>query len=153
MTISCIYLYKEGMANQKKNVTCAGTIVFRMNEVGEIQFLMIRHVLNENWGIPKGHCELDESIEETAVRETWEETGVVPRLLYELPPTFTSNKNENKTVHVFLARQLNPQDGLKINENEIKEAQWFSLDKLPEIHFYQKSVIQYAKNIIGRNMD
>jgi 8-oxo-dGTP pyrophosphatase MutT (NUDIX family) len=140
------------MATRKKDVTCAGTIVFRMNEVGEIQFLFIRHPLNEQWGLPKGHCELNESIEEAAVRETWEETGVIPRLLYELPPTFTSNKRENKTVHIFLAKQLNPQHGIQVDGGEIKEARWFSVNELPEMHHYQKSVIQYAKNIINRNM-
>lgn len=142
--------------NSKKNAICAGCVVFRMNESGGIDFLLIKHEKDKNnrYGFPKGHLEESESIEECAVRETWEETGVVTRLLYELPPVFTSNKNENKIVHMFLAKQLNPQNGIS-NENgegEISEVRWFDIDQLPEIYYYQKPLAIYAKNIIMRNM-
>jgi 8-oxo-dGTP pyrophosphatase MutT (NUDIX family) len=124
-----------------------------MNEHGNIEFLMVRHPKNDRWGFPKGHMEESECIEECAVRETWEETGVVPRLLYELPPVFTSNKKENKTVYMFLAKALNPQFGLRIDENEIVEAKFFDMNKLPDIHFYQKSLVKHAQNIINRYME
>lgn len=146
----------KDMANRKKNVICAGCVVFRMNENGGIDFLLIKHAKdkNGNYGFPKGHMEsIDESIEECAVRETFEETGVVSRLLYELPPVFTSNKKENKIVHIFLAKQLNPQQGIVCNENEIVEAKWFPINELPNIHFYQQQVANYAKNIIKRYID
>lgn len=141
------------MKRTKKPVICAGSVVFRMNERGEIDFLLIKHKLNERtWGFPKGHLEEGESIEECAVRETWEESGVVARLLYEISPIFTSNKNENKTVHLFLAKHLNPQHGLKVNGNEIVEAKWFPINALPEIHGYQEQAVKHAINIINRNM-
>jgi len=143
------------MSSKRKNVICAGTLVFRLNEVGEIDFLLVRNIKSPNrWGLPKGHLEENkESIEECAVRETWEESGVVARLLYELTPIFTVNKKENKTVYIFLAKQLNPQHGLKFDNKEIMEAKWFSMDRLPEIHSYQLTTINSAKNIIKKNMD
>lgn len=143
------------MSKTRKNVVCAGCVVFRMNENGGIDFLLVRHEKDkfERYGFPKGHIEEKESIEECAVRETWEETGVVSRLLYELPPVFSSNKKENKIVHIFLAKQLNPQHELAIKEGEISEAQWFPIDNLPEIYFYQQPLVNYACNIIKRNMD
>ena len=142
------------MSNKKKNSICAGCVVFRLNEAGGIDFLLVKHVKEKNnrYGFPKGHIDLNESIEECAVRETWEETGVVSRLLYELPPVFSSNSKENKVVHMFLARQLNPQNGLSKRENEISEAKWFSIDSLPEMHSYQKPLSIFAKNIIKRNI-
>lgn len=142
------------MGNRKKNVICAGCVVFRMNENGGFDFLLVRHEKDKmkRYGFPKGHSENHESIEECAVRETWEETGTVNRLLYELPPVFTSNKNENKIVHMFLSKQLNPQEGLKIQPGEISEVKWFSTEDLPDIHEYQKPLSTFAKNIIKRNM-
>jgi tRNA nucleotidyltransferase (CCA-adding enzyme) len=142
------------MRNNKKNAICAGCVVFRMNENGGIDFLLVKHEKDKNdrYGFPKGHLEENESIEECAVRETWEETGVVARILYELAPVFTSNDKENKIVHVFLAKQLNPQHGISKKIGEISEAKWFSIENLPEIYQYQKPLANYAKNIIVRNM-
>jgi len=142
------------MEQRKRNSVCAGCVVFRMNECGGIDFLLIKHEKDKNnrYGFPKGHLEKNESIEECAVRETWEETGVVSRLLYELPPVFSSNKNENKVVHIFLAKQLNPQNGISGRSGEISEACWFPIEDLPEIYHYQKPLATYAKNIIMRNM-
>lgn len=149
-----LYLYTIDMSNSKKNVVCAGCVVFRMNENGGIDFLLIKHQKDktDRYGFPKGHIEELESIEECAVRETFEETGVVSRLLYELPPVFASNKRENKVVHVFLAKQLNPQNGIQKKSEEISEAAWFPMEELPEIYEYQKPLATYAKNIIKRNM-
>jgi 8-oxo-dGTP diphosphatase len=140
--------------NNKKPVICAGSVVFRMNETGELDFLLVKHSLDESntWGFPKGHLEGKESIEECAVRETWEESGVVARLLYEISPVFTSNRHEIKTVHFFLAKQLNPQHGIRANGKEISEVRWFSIDDLPEIHYYQKQVAKHAINIIKKHM-
>lgn len=143
------------MADQRKNVICAGAVVFRMNENGGIDFLLIRHAKDkeDKWGIPKGHLEAEESIEECAVREVYEESGgVVARLLYELPPVFTANRKEFKTVHFFLATQLNPQQRIKINPEEIAESKWFPMNKTPKLHHYQKPIIRFARNIINRHM-
>jgi len=38
------------------------------------QFLLMRHP--NRWDLPKGHCEAGESLMETALRETQEETGI-----------------------------------------------------------------------------
>jgi len=38
------------------------------------QFLLMRH--RDRWDLPKGHCEAGESLVETALRETHEETGI-----------------------------------------------------------------------------
>ena len=141
--------------NARNNVICAGCIVFRLNESGNIEFLLVKHVKDKNdrWGAPKGHANLNESVEETAIRETFEETGVVSRLLHELSPVITANKSEVKTVHFFLAKQLNPQCRIKFDSEEISEAKWFAIEDLPELYYYQRNVIVEAKNIIQKYME
>jgi bis(5'-nucleosidyl)-tetraphosphatase len=52
----------------------AGAIIFRKEE--DIIFYLLLHYEEGHWGSPKGHIENNESIEETALREIREETGL-----------------------------------------------------------------------------
>lgn len=53
----------------------AGGIVFRRNNKGEIEFLMIQDPKGR-WSIPKGHVEPGETAQETAIREIGEEASL-----------------------------------------------------------------------------
>ena len=57
-------------------VPSANSIV--LNEAGEI--LLIRRTDNGNWSLPGGAMDLGESLGQTAIRETLEETGIECRL-------------------------------------------------------------------------
>lgn len=53
----------------------AGGIVWRRNEKGTIEILLIQDA-KDRWTIPKGHIEEGETAKETAEREIREETGL-----------------------------------------------------------------------------
>lgn len=53
-------------------VEAAGLLLFTRAE--PTQFLLMKHA--DRWDLPKGHAELDETILQTALRETEEETGI-----------------------------------------------------------------------------
>ena len=57
-----------------------GAIVYRRFH-GNIEILLIKHVNSGHWSFPKGHVELGETEEATALREIREETGISARLL------------------------------------------------------------------------
>ncbi|KAJ9457705.1 Nudix hydrolase 21 [Diplonema papillatum] len=54
---------------------CAGGVVIRKTE-GAPQILLISSTYNDDWTLPKGGWETDETVEEAAMRETREEAGV-----------------------------------------------------------------------------
>ena len=54
----------------------ASSIVF--NEKSEI--LLQKRADNGWWGLPSGHVDIGESVEQGAVREIWEETGIHTRV-------------------------------------------------------------------------
>ena len=61
-----------------------GAVVFTCSGKN-IQYVIVQS-LEGYYGFPKGHCEADETDEETALREVWEETGLRVHIL----PNFRS---------------------------------------------------------------
>ncbi|MEZ6133544.1 MAG: NUDIX domain-containing protein [Pirellulaceae bacterium] len=56
------------------NVTVDAAGMLLLTRTAPVQFLLMQH--SNRWDLPKGHAEPGESILETALRETEEETGI-----------------------------------------------------------------------------
>lgn len=80
----------------------AGTLLWRRGESG-IEVLLVhasgRYNRKAPWGIPKGLPDSGEVLEETARRETLEETGVVATEL--VPLGFIDYTRSRKRIHAF----------------------------------------------------
>jgi len=85
------------------------------------------------WSLPKGHIELGETAEQTAIREVAEETGIRGSVLAALGRIdywfVTDGRRVHKTVHHYLMRfsggELSDQD------LEVAEVAWVPLRELP----------------------
>ena len=68
------------MSREPRSKESAGTVLYRRKD-GDIEVLLVHPAGAYNrrapWGIPKGQPNPDEALEDTARRETMEETGVV----------------------------------------------------------------------------
>jgi 8-oxo-dGTP pyrophosphatase MutT (NUDIX family) len=111
----------------------AGGVVFR--RMGDrIEILMIQDRLGR-WTIPKGHVEEGESLEQTAVREVAEETGLKHlRLGEKLDKLHFFYRKEGKlifmTTYVFLMEALGDTDKIVPENSEgIVDAKWFDQDE------------------------
>ena len=84
----------------------SGTLLYRYVD-GEIEILLVHPAGNYNrrapWGIPKGAPNPEETLEATARRETWEETGleIICPLVDMGHVDYTRSK---KRVHAFAAQ-------------------------------------------------
>ena len=100
---------KTAFWKQNKLHIAAGGLV--VNELGEL-LLMYRR---GKWDLPKGHAEDGESIEETALREVEEETGVEGlKILAPIYPT-----EQLATYHTYR---------LKKGKRVLKETFWFLME-------------------------
>ena len=85
------------------------------------------------WSLPKGHIELGETAEQTAIREVAEETGIKGDVLASLGSIdywfVTEGRRVHKTVHHYLLRFLGGE--LSDHDLEVSEVAWVPLDELP----------------------
>ncbi|MCO5970187.1 NUDIX domain-containing protein [Actinoallomurus soli] len=84
------------------------------------------------WSLPKGHLEADETIEEAAVREVEEETGIRGRILAPLGSVdywFSADRRRvHKTVHHHLLIAVG--GVLSDGDAEVAEVAWVPLDEV-----------------------
>ena len=85
------------------------------------------------WSLPKGHIEMGETAEQTAMREVAEETGIRGDVLASLGSIdywfVTEGRRVHKTVHHYLLRFLGGE--LSDHDLEVSEVAWVPLEELP----------------------
>jgi 8-oxo-dGTP pyrophosphatase MutT (NUDIX family) len=119
-----------------RNLIICGASVLLENYWGEV--LLQLRTDNNTWCSCGGAVELGETVEETAARELFEETGLIADEL-ELFKVFSGkelhyiypNGDEVSVVDiVFICRKYH--GDLKADPKEVKELRFFSLDEIPE---------------------
>ena len=127
--------------------------------------LLIRHKKNGRWTQPGGHIEGNETPEEAALREVYEETGLRVKLLGERFPReedfirplgiqknrrTTSDGETHMHVDVIYAAIPNSSENLKVNIDESTGVRWFSREELDYIDCFPdiKITVDYILNNI-----
>ncbi|MGK7310597.1 MAG: NUDIX hydrolase, partial [Candidatus Longimicrobiales bacterium M2_2A_002] len=140
---------KRGGARRPVRIeTSAGGVVYRRDD-GVVHFLLIRDPYG-NWGLPKGHVEPGEAVEETAVREVREETGIERLDLREALGTIDWFFREgpdliHKYCHFFLMETTTARTVPQLDEG-ITECIWLPLTEALDTLTYDnaRSVLEMA---------
>lgn len=102
--------------------------------------LMIRNTYGHKlWTFPGGGIDQGETAEQAVKREVVEEVGVKVKNLRKIGEFTITAEYKRDTVTVFVASSGSNQ--FAIDDKEILEAGWFSLDNLPTISEYARKVI------------
>jgi len=131
----------------KTHVT-AGCYLTRENK-GKTEILLIYKKWSENdqgWVPPKGHIEEGETLEQTALRETTEETGysnikIIKHLkTVQIEYPWTDNTLNQKTIHWYHAKlidETNIDTALVADEvNTQIKMEWFDIDTAKKLMMF-----------------
>lgn len=135
----------------KEEISAGGVVVF-----GNAILLLRKY--NGDWVLPKGRVEKDEQLQEAALREVKEETGVeaeIERYLGEIHYTYKENWDEtnriHKTVHWYMMKSKN-METVPQKEEGFVDAKYIHMDKSVEIAKYhdEREIIKVAVNYMKK---
>lgn len=104
---------------------------------GEHRLLLIQRSDNGRWAMPAGAMEVGESLQDCAVREVWEETGLratdlTPFALYTGPRYTYTNEWRHTYQSIVMAFHIHAWEGELVRlTDETLDARFFALDALP----------------------
>jgi 8-oxo-dGTP pyrophosphatase MutT (NUDIX family) len=131
--------------------TSAGGVVHRSID-GRVQIALVHRRAPVLWALPKGTPDAGETTEETALRETREETGLeveIEARLQSIRYFFVRGTTRfHKTVHFFLMRPIG--GSLDAHDAEFDEVRWTDLSEALAImsHATERSVVEEAAALI-----
>jgi len=95
-----------------------------------LNVILVRDARSNRWGFPKGHPEhIDKKNPvNTAVRECYEETGLMPDKDYKID--VVNGKRIGKRIYFSGFCAIDAFDKSKMPEGEISDVRWWSIDEL-----------------------
>lgn len=127
------------MKYRKKKLTSAGGVVRRL-ENKNTEIVLCGRVNPLTWSLPKGTPNLDETLEETAIREVGEETGLIVSIesrIGAIEYQFLDNLGiykYHKTVHFYM--MWSKGGSLDNHDNEFDRVEWFGKESALEALTY-----------------
>ncbi len=141
---------------RNSRATSAGGVVYRHTPDGpEIALAHRRAPLL--WALPKGTPASGETLEETALRETSEETGLEVEIEVPIGPisyVFVRGSTRYfKTVHFYLMRAVGGDPAL--HDHEFDEVRWVVIPEALRLLSYptERSVVEHAEGLLAGPTD
>jgi 8-oxo-dGTP pyrophosphatase MutT (NUDIX family) len=118
-----------------------------------VEILLVHRRRPVLWALPKGTPDSGETLEETALRETREETGIeveIEASLGSISYFFVRESTRfHKTVHFYLMRPVG--GGIDDHDHEFDEVRWAPVDEALVLmtHATEREVVDRARPRLG----
>jgi 8-oxo-dGTP pyrophosphatase MutT (NUDIX family) len=118
------------MSGVARTIDAAGGVVERDGLIA-----IVHRPRYDDWSLPKGKLDKNESSERAALREVQEETGLSCQLIEELDPvSYTDNRGRPKNVRYWRMKVLSGE--FEVND-EVDELRWLSKADALELLSYE----------------
>ncbi len=134
----------------------AGGVVWRRDSEGNVEVVIGYQSNQRRWALPKGTPELGEELEETAIREVLEETGLEVELGEKVGVIdywfVHDGRRFHKRVHHWLMTVLG--GDLDAHDHEFDEVIWTSAGQaLSQVTFEtERSILEQALTILDEDV-
>lgn len=123
-------------------------IVFGLDADLDLKIMLIKRDIppfQGQWAIPGGFVRMDETLEQAALRELQEETGIENVFLEQLY-TFGDLERDprDRTVTVAYYALINLVEQKIQASTDAREAYWFAISKIPKLAFDHDQILQTA---------
>ena len=138
---------KENIHQYEKPSVTVDIVIFTIQE-NDLKVLLVKRGIEPfkgEWAIPGGFVRINESLEDAAMRELKEETGVKDVYLEQLY-TFGEPKRDprGRVITVDYMALINSENMKLKATTDVSEAQWFSVKKFPHLAFDHKKILDYS---------
>jgi len=138
-----------------KQVTSAGIIIYRMQPNKAREYLLLKYAAG-HWDLPKGKVEAGEALQEAALRELTEETGLDAQLDVSFKESFSydfidyDHQKAHKTVIFFVGKVAEPQKVTLSHEH--LEYAWLPYEQSLKKLTYKNAqeVVQKAELVLNK---
>ena len=119
------------MEKNSQEIIAGGGVVWRRNAQDVIEMALVHRVRYDDWSLPKGKVEGEESIIACAYREIMEETGFAVRFGPQLGTYSYPVKEQIKHVTYWSVKYL--KDIGTPNPSEVDQVKWIVLSEAREV--------------------
>ncbi len=126
-------------------------IILLRNACESPQILLIQRLnppFQNQWALPGGFVDMDETLEEAAIRELEEETGIKGVLLSQFNAYSTVDRDPRGRTISMVFSGIAKKNDIPVAGDDAKKAQWYDIKTLPDLAFDHAEIISDMKSIM-----
>jgi 8-oxo-dGTP diphosphatase len=137
------------MGKQNIAVTVDAVIFYRKADILNVLLIKRKNEPFRNqWALPGGFLEEDETMQEGAKRELEEETGLKLEKLQQVGAFGTPGRDpRGRTISIAFVGLIDAEAKVKASDDAL-DAKWFSLNNLPDLAFDHRGIISEANFLL-----